>query len=73
MRSHPVLLGITLIVIGALGFYGGISGDLAPMIGALFDPTDLVVKQGVTPKALSKAGMSRLLKTSVIKMPTIGG
>ena len=39
--QHSLLTGLSLVVIGLFGVYGSLSGYLAPMIAALFDPTAL--------------------------------
>lgn len=41
MNEHPIVTGILLLAIGALGIAGSVTGNLAPMIAALFDPSDL--------------------------------
>lgn len=39
-------LGFALIGIGVLGLYGSVTGTLASMLAALFDPSDLDVPGG---------------------------
>lgn len=40
--DHHVIVGIALITVGVFGVYGAITGRLAAMLAALFDPSDLV-------------------------------
>ena len=37
--SHPYAVGVAFIAVGLLITIGGVSGNLAPMIGALFAPS----------------------------------
>ena len=39
--KHSVFTGMALIAIGLFGMYGSVTGLLAPMLAALFDPTAL--------------------------------
>lgn len=39
MSSHPYAVGVAFIAVGSLVTIGGVSGNLAPMIGALFAPS----------------------------------
>lgn len=39
--QHNVLTGVIFILVGLFGMYGSMTGYLAPMIGALFDPLSL--------------------------------
>ena len=39
--NHSYLTGIAITVVGLLGLYGAISGNLAPMIAAIFDTSVL--------------------------------
>jgi hypothetical protein len=40
-QSHSFVSGVLLIAIGVAGIIGSVSGNLAGMIAALIDPTDL--------------------------------
>lgn len=54
---HSFLSGLILIAIGVAGVYGSISGQLAAMLAALFDPTDLYTIQNATANAPAVPGL----------------
>jgi hypothetical protein len=39
--QHSLLTGLALVIVGLLGVYGSLTGYLAEMIAALFDPEAL--------------------------------
>jgi hypothetical protein len=47
--SHPYIVGLSLVAVGAFGLVGSITGTLPSMIAALFVPNALVDKAGNTP------------------------
>lgn len=40
-ETHTFVSGIILLAVGLVGVYGAVSGNLASMLAALFEPTDL--------------------------------
>jgi hypothetical protein len=44
--GHSYITGTILIAVGAFGIFGSLSGNLAPMIAALFAPQYLDATQG---------------------------
>lgn len=40
-RTHSFVTGVILTTIGIVGLFGAISGNLATMLAALFEPTDI--------------------------------
>ena len=40
-KEHSYISGLILTVVGLFGVYGSFSGNLAAMLAALFDPSDL--------------------------------
>lgn len=40
-QTHGFVSGLILVSVGIMGIYGALSGNLAAMLAALFEPTDL--------------------------------
>ena len=47
--NHPYVVGLSLIIIGAFGLIGSITGTLPSMIAGLFVPTALIDVAGNAP------------------------
>lgn len=45
MRSQRVVIGMSLLGLSGLTVYGGVTGRLAPMLGAVFAPDTLTTPE----------------------------
>lgn len=48
-QTHGFTSGLILLIVGGIGAYGALSGNLAAMLAALFQPTDLYTVVNINP------------------------
>ena len=63
--NHPYVVGLSLIIIGAFGLIGSITGTLPSMLAGLFVPTALIDTSGNAPAP------NLLTPVSLVGSPTL--